>query len=257
MTVLGDNETYAVRALDIVKNYDGRIVVNKPDLKIRKGEIYALLGSNGAGKTTLIKMICGLLSPTSGDALINGFSIVRQPMQAKRTLNLSPQETAATGNMTVEENLTLVARLYGADKAAAKLAARRTAEKMGLADRFREKAKKLSGGLCRRLSIGMALVSAPETVFLDEPTLGLDVRARQDLRALLKGLEKDGLTIVLTTHYLEEAEQLADRIGILDKGRLLAEGTADGLKTLAGAKTLEQAFLSLTGKEGTEEETGI
>lgn len=129
MTVLGDNETYAVRALDIVKNYDGRIVVNKPDLKIRKGEIYALLGSNGAGKTTLIKMICGLLSPTSGDALINGFSIVRQPMQAKRTLNLSPQETAAAGNMTVEENLTLVARLYGADKAAAKLAARRTAEK--------------------------------------------------------------------------------------------------------------------------------
>lgn len=101
------------------------------------------------------------------------------------------------------------------------------------------------------------MVSAPETVFLDEPTLGLDVRARQDLRALLKGLEKDGLTIVLTTHYLEEAEQLADRIGILDKGRLLAEGTADGLKTLAGAKTLEQAFLSLTGKEGTEEETGI
>ena len=213
-------------------------------LEMKDGELFALLGVNGAGKTTTIKMLSGLTKPTHGDALLLGDSIVTDAIHAKAHNGVSPQETAVARNLSVLENLALMARIYGENAAEAAQKAKETAEQLGLTEIAKAKAKTLSGGMQRRLSIGMALISSPKILFLDEPTLGLDVIARRELWTVVRRL-KGQVTILLTTHYLEEVEALSDRAGIMAKGRLVAIGTVPELIAQAGAKNFEDAFIAL------------
>ena len=241
----------AIEIKEIHKNFGTKEAVKGLNLEIKQHELFGLLGVNGAGKTTTIRMICCLLKPTSGDILVEGKS-VNDPdmeMEIKRIINLSPQETTVAEGLTVKENLQLMAGLYGleADKAAANV--EQIIKDFELSEIAGDKAKTLSGGWQRRLSIAMALVTEPEILFLDEPTLGLDVIARRELWETIKTL-KQKMTIVLTTHYLEEAEALCDRIAVMSSGRLMALGTAAELKEKAGTDNIEDAFVKLAkGKE--------
>lgn len=187
------------------------------------------------------------MEPTGGDAIMLGDSIVEGPQAVKKKLNISPQETAVARNLSVQENLEFIARIYGSTKQDAEQKAIRLMEMFGLADRAKSKGRNLSGGMERRLSIAMAMISEPEIIFLDEPTVGLDVRARLDLWQILLNL-KGQITIILTTHYLEEVEALADRIGIMHKGRLQALGTLEELKHQTGQIKLQDVFLQLTAE---------
>lgn len=234
----------AIVTKNLTKKYKDKIAVNSINLSINDGEMYALLGVNGAGKSTTIKMLSCLIKPTSGDALLNGNSIVSDSEKVKRIINVSPQETAVATNLTVRENLELMARIYGFGNEDAVSKAQKMIEDFELSDIAKSKAKTLSGGWQRRLSIAMALISDPEILFLDEPTLGLDVLARRELWNKI-GLLKGKITIILTTHYLEEAELLSDRIGIMVKGNLIAEGTAEELKQSVNANTFEDAFVKI------------
>lgn len=234
----------AIVTKNLTKKYKDKIAVNSINLSINDGEMYALLGVNGAGKSTTIKMLSCLIKPTSGDALLNGNSIVSDSEKVKRIINVSPQETAVAHNLTVRENLELMARIYGFGNEDAVSKAQKMIEDFELSDIAKSKAKTLSGGWQRRLSIAMALISDPEILFLDEPTLGLDVLARRELWNKIGSL-KGKITIILTTHYLEEAESLSDRIGIMVKGNLIAEGTAEGLKQSVNANTFEDAFVKI------------
>jgi ABC-2 type transport system ATP-binding protein len=236
----------AIQTINLTKDFKARRAVDSLTLSVNEGEVFALLGTNGAGKTTAIKMLCCLLAPTSGDALILGDSVLTSPEAVKQRINLSPQETAVAPKLSVAENLEFMARIYGSDKAEARVRAGKMMETLHLTDRAKDRSKSLSGGMQRRLSVAMALISRPQVVFLDEPTLGLDVGSRRDLWRALKGIRGD-TTIVLTTHYLEEAQAHADRIGIMHDGRLLAVGTAAELQLSAGADTLEDAFFAITG----------
>jgi ABC-2 type transport system ATP-binding protein len=238
----------AIQTVNLTKDFKGRRAVDNLSLTINEGEVFALLGTNGAGKTTAIKMLCCLLAPTSGDALLLGDSILTSPDAVKQKINISPQETAVAPKLSVVENLEFMARIYGSDKHEARARAEEMMKALRLTDRAKDRAKSLSGGLQRRLSIAMALISRPKVVFLDEPTLGLDVGSRRDLWDTLNGIRGDA-TIVLTTHYLEEAEAHADRIAIMHAGKLQAIGTAQELKQTAGKETFEDAFLALTGTE--------
>lgn len=192
----------AITIKALTKRYANLIAVNNLDLTIEQGELFALLGVNGAGKTTMIKMLSCLIKPTSGDATLLGDSIISDPHSVKEKTNISPQETAVAANLSVLENLELVAGIYGQDSKTAKKNARKIAQRFGLEDELGKKAKKLSGGMQRRLSIAMALISEPKILFLDEPTLGLDVLARRELWASIKSL-KGRVTIILTTHYYD------------------------------------------------------
>lgn len=234
----------AIVTKNLTKKYKDKIAVNSINLSINDGEMYALLGVNGAGKSTTIKMLSCLIKPTSGDALLNGNSIVSDSEKVKRIINVSPQETAVAPNLTVRENLELMARIYGFGNEDAVSKAQKMIEDFELSDIAKSKAKTLSGGWQRRLSIAMALIIDPEILFLDEPTLGLDVLARRELWNKISSL-KGKITIILTTHYLEEAESLSDRIGIMVKGNLIAEGTAEGLKQSVNANTFEDAFVKI------------
>lgn len=234
----------AIVTKNLTKKYKDKIAVNSINLSINDGEMYALLGVNGAGKSTTIKMLSCLIKPTSGDALLNGNSIVSDSEKVKRIINVSPQETAVAPNLTVRENLELMARIYGFGNEDAVSKAQKMIEDFELSNIAKSKAKTLSGGWQRRLSIAMALISDPEILFLDEPTLGLDVLARRELWNKIGSL-KGKITIILTTHYLEEAESLSDRIGIMVKGNLIAEGTAEELKQSVNANTFEDAFVKI------------
>jgi ABC-2 type transport system ATP-binding protein len=234
----------AIVTKSLTKKYKDKIAVNSINLSINDGEMYALLGVNGAGKSTTIKMLSCLIKPTSGDALLNGNSIVSDSEKVKRIINVSPQETAVAPNLTVRENLELMARIYGFGNEDAVSKAQKMIEDFELSDIAKSKAKTLSGGWQRRLSIAMALISDSEILFLDEPTLGLDVLARRELWNKIGSL-KGKITIILTTHYLEEAESLSDRIGIMVKGNLIAEGTAEELKQSVNANTFEDAFVKI------------
>ncbi len=237
---------------NLTKCFANRTAVNHLSLTIGQGEIFALLGQNGAGKTTTIRMLCGLLRPSEGDAILMGHSVSREPEAVKQVINLSPQETAVAPKLSVKENLELIARLYGASRMQARQKAEHLLHAFHLQDRAQEKAKTLSGGMQRRLSIAMALISDPAVLFLDEPTLGLDVRARRDLWKQIEQL-KGHMTVILTTHYLEEAEALADRIAIMDRGVLQTVGTAEQIKRETGTDSLEEAFLRLTEREEPEQ----
>ncbi|MBN3526396.1 ATP-binding cassette domain-containing protein [Paenibacillus apiarius] len=238
----------AIKLNNLTKQYKDRTVVNSLDFSIEKGEFFALLGENGAGKTTLIKMLCCLLAPTNGDALVLGNSIRTNAEAVKRKINISPQETAVAPNLTIRENLELIAGIYGSSRGEAKKLATKMLETFNLTERQKDKAKALSGGMQRRLSIAMGLITNPQILFLDEPTLGLDVRSRRELWATLSKL-KGKMTIVLTTHYLEEAEALADRICILQKGTVKDLGTAEGLKSKTNTTSFEEAFLAICDQE--------
>lgn len=238
----------AIETKRLTKCFRSITAVDALELSVGSGEFFALLGQNGAGKTTAIRMLSGLLAPTGGDAFIMGNSILSASEAAKACCNLSPQETAVAENLTVRENLVLIARLYGAEKAEADEAAEALLVQMGLKERASSRAKTLSGGMKRRLSIAMALITKPQVLFLDEPTLGLDVRARRELWKMIAAL-KGKMTLVLTTHYLEEAQALSDRIGIMNKGHLVAVGTAKELCVAAGTDTFEDAFLHFTEEE--------
>ena len=238
---------YAIETKKLTKKYKDKTAVNSLNLTVNKGELYALLGVNGAGKSTTIKMLSCLVPPTSGDALLLGNSIISDSANVKQLINVSPQETAVAEKLSVRENLELIARIYGADRKSAKRKADEMIEKFDMQDIENSRAKTLSGGWQRRLSIAMALISEPEILFLDEPTLGLDVLARRELWSVIEKL-KGRITIILTTHYLEEAESLSDRIGIMAKGGLKAEDTAENLKRLADTDNFEEAFIRIAGE---------
>lgn len=236
---------YAIKTEKLTKKYSEKTVVKSLDLCVNQGELYALLGVNGAGKSTTIKMLSTLTPPTSGDAYLLDKSIISDIQSVKQVIAVSPQETAVAQNLTVRENLELMARIYGFDRKAAKQMTQESIMQFDLEEISKDKAKTLSGGWQRRLSIAMALISKPKILFLDEPTLGLDVLARRELWRHIEKL-KGKITIILTTHYLEEAEALSDRIGIMSKGELLAVGTCDELKARAGADSLENAFVKIS-----------
>lgn len=231
---------------ELTKKYGSVVAVNNLNLTIEQGELFALLGVNGAGKTTTIKMLSCLIKPTSGDALLLDDSIVSNPNAIKEKTNISPQETSVAANLSVLENLELIAGIYGQNSKTAKKKAHEIAQKFGLENELTKKAKNLSGGMQRRLSIAMALISEPQILFLDEPTLGLDVLARRELWSSIKSL-KGKVTIILTTHYMDEVESLSDRVGIMAKGQLTAVGTVMELTTQTGTSKLEDAFVILSG----------
>lgn len=239
----------AIKTSGLTKRFKSITAVDNLDLVVNKGELFSLLGVNGAGKTTTIQMLCCLLRPTSGDAVLLGDSVISSAPAVKQKINISPQETAVARNLSARENLEMMAGIYGLNKSEAKQAAARQIEAFGLGEVELKKAKTLSGGMQRRLSIAMALITDPEILFLDEPTLGLDVLARRELWRAIEAL-KGKVTIILTTHYMEEAEALSDRIGIMSDGRLKSVGTASELINMSGAKNFEDAFIELaTGKE--------
>ena len=238
----------AIETKELTKKYKNSVAVDRLNLTIESGELFALLGVNGAGKSTTIKMLSCLAKPSGGDAFLLGNSIIDAPQAVKQKINVSPQETAVAPNLTVRENLELIYGIYGYKKQLAKEKAAEMIEAFGMAEISESKAKTLSGGWQRRLSIAMALISEPQILFLDEPTLGLDVIARRELWGFIRKLEGK-VTIILTTHYLEEAEALADRIGIMSRGRLVALGTPEELMKEAETDNFEDAFLSFVGKE--------
>lgn len=238
----------AIQISGLTRRFRERIAVDELNLAVKQGGCFALLGQNGAGKTTTIKMLSGLLLPDGGDAQLMGRSVVKEVNAVKQIINVSPQETAVAPLLTVRENLEFIAGVYGMDKKRASARAQEMMREFGLSEREKDRAKNLSGGMQRRLSIAMALISEPEILFLDEPTLGLDVRARRELWNVIGGM-KGRITILLTTHYLEEAEALCDRIAVMHGGKLRALGTAEELKALTGKQNFEEAFLSLTEEE--------
>ena len=234
----------AIEIEGLTKRYGALTAVNGLRLTVRQGELFALLGVNGAGKTTTIKMLSCLTRPDGGDALLLGKSITKEPEEVKKLLAVSPQETAVAPKLTVRENLELMAGISGADKAETKRRIEALSGQLGLQEVLTRPAGKLSGGWQRRLSIAMALILEPKILFLDEPTLGLDVLARSALWEVIRSL-KGNMTVILTTHYMEEAESLSDRIGIMGAGRLLRVGTAAELKAATGTDSLENAFIAL------------
>ena len=237
-----------IRTIELVKRYKNLTAVDKLNLEIRQGELFSLLGVNGAGKTTAIKMLSCLTKPTSGDAIVGGYSITKESEQVKRLIGVSPQETAVAPNLSVKENLELICGIHGFSKEKTKAKIQELSEQFSLDSVLQRKAGKLSGGWQRRISIAMALISEPQILFLDEPTLGLDVLARHDLWEVIRSMQGK-ITIILTTHYMEEAEALSDRIGIMENGRLLAVGTVEELNAAAGTNDFETAFVSIV-KEG-------
>ena len=234
----------AIRIEGLTKKYKDVVAVDNLSLSVQKGELFSLLGVNGAGKTTTIKMLSCLTQPTSGDAFLNGKSINKDTATMKSLIAVSPQETAVAPGLSVRENLELMCGVHGFTKEKQKVKISELTELLGLESVSKKKAGKLSGGWQRRLSIAMALISEPEILFLDEPTLGLDVLARSDLWDLIRSL-KGKVTIILTTHYMEEAETLSDRIAIMKDGKLLVCDTADKIKETAGTDNFEQAFICI------------
>lgn len=248
LIVGGMTKMNAIETQKLTKRYKDLTAVDGLDLAINEGELFALLGVNGAGKTTTIKMLSCLTKPTSGDAYLNGSSILTDTVDVKKCIGVSPQETAVAPNLSVKENLQLMCGIHGFSREKTE---QKTAELSGqfdLGQILNKKAAKLSGGWQRRLSIAMALIGEPNILFLDEPTLGLDVLARHDLWEIIRML-KGRITIILTTHYMEEAENLSDRVGIMKDGRLLALGTAEELKATAKTEKFEDAFVAIINEK--------
>ena len=234
----------AIRTEALTKEYKDVTAVDKLSLTVREGELFSLLGVNGAGKTTTIKMLSCLTQPTEGDAFLLGKSVLKDAAAVKAVIAVSPQETAVAPGLTVKENLDLMGGVHGFSREKCRAKTAELTEKLGLSEVSGKKAGKLSGGWQRRLSIAMALISEPQILFLDEPTLGLDVLARSELWDLICSL-KGRITIILTTHYMEEAEALSDRIAIMKDGKLLICDTAEAIKEKAGTDKFEEAFVRI------------
>lgn len=240
----------AIKTIDLTKKYKDLTAVDHLNLQIEQGELFSLLGVNGAGKTTTIKMLSCLTKPTSGDAFVGGSSIVDKEASVKSIIGVSPQETAVAPNLSVKENLELICGIHSFSKEKSITKIQELSEQFGLENVLNKRASKLSGGWQRRVSIAMALISEPQILFLDEPTLGLDVIARSELWDTIRSL-KGKITIILTTHYMEEAEALSDRIGIMKDGRMLALGTVCELMDKTSTDKFENAFISIV-KEATK-----
>ncbi len=231
-----------IKINNLTKKYKEKLAVDNLNLEIKTGELFSLLGTNGAGKTTTIKMISTLILPTSGTTNINGLDIIKDREKIKRIINISPQETAIAPNLTVLENLYFMAGIYEIKKAKEKI--NELIKLFKLEEVLNQKAKTLSGGYQRKLSIAISLINDPEILFLDEPTLGLDVISKRELWHIIENL-KGKITIILTTHYMEEAEILSDRIGIMNKGKLIELGTSKQLIKKTNAKNFEDAFIKI------------
>ncbi len=227
---------------NVTKKYQDKVAVNNLNLEIKNGELFSLLGTNGAGKTTTIKMLSTLTLPTSGTITINDLDIIKDREKIKRIINISPQETAIAPNLTVQENLYFMAGIYEIKKEKEKI--NELIKLFKLEEVVNQKAKTLSGGYQRKLSIAISLINDPEILFLDEPTLGLDVISRRELWHIIENL-KGKITIILTTHYMEEAEALSDRIGIMDKGNLIELGTSKELIKKTKTRNFEDAFIKI------------
>ena len=234
----------AIKATALTKKYKSLTAVDNLELEIMEGELFSLLGTNGAGKTTTIRMLTCLADPTSGEATVGGFSVKDEPALVKEIIGISLQETAVAPNLTARENLELIAGLYGFSREKQIEKINELAALFDLGGIMDKAAGKLSGGWQRRLSIAMALISEPKILFLDEPTLGIDVIARSEIWDIIRSL-KGRVTIILTTHYMEEAEALSDRIGIMNEGKLIALGTASELMSITGAERFEDAFIGI------------
>lgn len=233
----------AIEIKNLTKEYKDVTAVDDLDLEIKKGEILSLLGVNGAGKTTTIKMLSCITMPTSGDAYVLGKSIIKDANEVKKVISVSPQETAVSNKLTVRENLEFIASIYDVDDKINKI--NKIMEELNITKVKNKYPSKLSGGYQRRLSIAMSLISEPKILFLDEPTLGLDVIARRELWSEIESLKKEK-TIILTTHYMEEAEALSDRIGIMKDGKLLIVDTPKNIIKKYKTKNIEEAFIKAT-----------
>ena len=237
----------AIITNNLSKKYKDKLAVSSLNLNIKNGELFSLLGTNGAGKTTSIKMLSTLILPTSGEAKVYGYNIDKESQKIKEIINVSPQETAIAPNLTVLENLNFMAGIYKIKNKKEKID--ELIKIFRLEEVLKQKAKTLSGGWQRKLSIALALINSPQVLFLDAPTLGLDVIARKELWTIIENL-KGKITIILTTHYMEEAEKLSDRVGIMNKGKLIEVGTVKELTSKTKTKNLEEAFIKLvTGGE--------
>ena len=233
---------YSIETRQLTKKFKEKVAVDEINLQIKKGELFALLGTNGAGKTTTIKMLSGLILPTSGDIEIENMDMKKDIFKIKEILNVSPQETAIAPNLTVKENLEFMAGVYQISNKEKKID--ELIKQFKLEKILNKRTKTLSGGWQRRLSIAISLINNPKILFLDEPTLGLDVIARKELWKVINEL-KGKITIILTTHYMEEAESLSDRIGIMANGKLVDVGTSEDLIKKTKTNNFEDAFVSI------------
>lgn len=237
-TAIVRDDTLAIQTKQLTRTFGGLIAVDGIDLNIKKGELFALLGPNGAGKTTTIKMLCCLLKPTSGTATVMGYDINKQSYKIKEIIGVSPQETTISEHLNAQEHLALIGRIHQIDATELRSRSQELLETMGLTERSKDQVRKYSGGMMRRLNIIMAMIHNPDVLFLDEPTLGLDPQARRAIWEYIARF-KGNKTILLTTHYLDEADYLSDRIGIMDDGKIIALGTSSELKTsILGTHTM-------------------
>ncbi len=243
----------AIQVENLVKKFEDVTAVDGISLQVQKGELFGLLGPNGAGKTTTINILCGLAKPTNGTAKVGGFDVQKETAKVKTLLGVCPQETAIYPYLKGTENIDIFGNLHVMDKNTLKTRRAMLLEKMGLAGDAKRKAEKYSGGMKRRLSLILALIHDPQIAFLDEPTVAMDPQSRHAVWDFIKELKKDDKTIILTTHYMEEAEELCDRVGIIDHGKLIALGTPRDLISKSKVKNLEEVFIALTGRKIREE----
>ena len=239
----------AIETKKLTKRYKTKTAVSELDLTVNEGELFALLGVNGAGKTTTVRMLSCLSEPTSGECFVCGKSCIKESQAVKEIIDISPQDTAVADNLTVFENLRLICGIYGYSKEKTSAKIEEMIKLFNMGEVRNSRSKTLSGGWKRKLSIAMALISEPKVLFLDEPTLGLDVLARRDLWSVVEAL-KGKITIILTTHHMEEAEHLADRIAIMLEGQIAALGTLSELEELSGKQGLEESFVAIAEKYG-------
>jgi len=238
---------------NLTKRFEDVTAVDELSLEVEKGELFGLLGPNGAGKTTTINVLCGLLEPTTGSVSVSGYDVRKEPKKVKEMIGVCPQDTAVFSYLTGRENVELFGNLHAMPKEKLKKSAEGLLRKLGLLDDANRRVGKYSAGMRRRINLIMALVHDPEIAFLDEPTVAMDVQSRHAVWDFIKELKKQGKTVILTTHYMEEAEELCDRVGIIDYGKLIALGSPKQLKDKFKTKNLEEVFIQLTGRRIREE----
>lgn len=238
---------------NIVKRFEDVIAVDGVNLQVKEGELFGLLGPNGAGKTTTVNILCGLIKPTSGNAMVGGYDVQKENTKVKELIGVCPQETAIYPYLTGAENVELFGNLYTLDKNTLRMRQKMLFEKMELTQDAKRKVEKYSGGMKRRLSLIMALIHDPQIIFLDEPTIGMDPQSRRAVWDFMVELKKESKTIFLTTHYMEEAEVLCDRVGIIDRGKLIALDSPKELISKNDVRNLEEVFIKLTGRRIREE----
>lgn len=244
----------AISTINLSKKFEDKTALDSLTLDVKKGELFGLLGPNGAGKTTTISILCGLIKPTSGTAQISGYDVLKDPQKVKEQIGVCIQETAIYPYLNGKENLELFGRLYGMSPKAIRERSNLLLTKVGLSEDAKRLTSKYSGGMKRRLSLALALIHDPEIAFLDEPTVAMDPQSRHAVWDFIKEQKAKGKTIILTTHYMEEAEELCDRVGIIDHGRLIALGTPKELVAKSGVRNLEELFIQLTGRNMREEQ---